>query len=1142
MNSSAAARLCRTHLLALGPDPDAAALADVVWLALQLAWHGATEPDRTSRPEDRALPPARFDVPPDLELKKKITAATDAGDDAARDTSVPLYPVYARHPFGTIGASRINIPAGEPLPQRLQLERALKPFKRRLASRQRRELDPVATAEASAEWRSITPVYRASPERWFEVALLAEDSDAMQVWGATLLELQRMLARHGAFRHVRLWRYALRNDALILSTSGAAAAAPRVLVDPQGRRLCWFLTTGTSPLWRHPALIDFADTLGRFGPTTIVQLMPRHAWPHTLLGEPSEEALSRSPGVATVSLWLREPFSGELERAPDALTVPVTSLEPARLAAWARFAMASRHVLHPAARLQAAPASGFRPAAPSAREALPRQRIAEFRTIASPPAFRLLRLLSGMPLSLPVMRLMQMGMPERAQVHLAEILLSGLIERITPYDAEVPPELVEYDFLPGIREELADSLTVSEGSRIEETVAQISEQARRFVEAYGGSVNASFPALAPDPMGEEKVLALAKDFLRVSRDFKLLPPSSTPFEQDSATPRPPEPIFGFLSENAIKDHVLSQDSLELRTSALQALLFFETSTQHSWLLASDHKAFLLLDDANTQRDARLIQRSGNWFDMLPIRAEAKPDTAPVVFFGGADEPGWYYSTALFPSPSGLEEAVAAIVPGGADGAIVRLRALALEYDEIRARHRPSQSRTNAMQDVVNRMAKLPPLSGPNLVLAASNTAPGVQLIAIVSLQRSFEPGQLDWLFERIAGGQAFLAYQAGLAVQRAAPGLSQQERMRMQRLAIATRSRLLAAGLGDGNVHSLLEEFAASPRLRRTQDTGGEHRRILIGSTGWSLASYRTHAATLIEEFGHEVLEEVPIESVDQLRRGLARFVSCDLVLFIVGTGDEYVREAKRTDPNQLLLIELEYHEAARLGKPMLVMMREEDVSSSTDNSASGQMVRFRQMLLVERKVRSFRTIAQFDELLRYALRDVDLANGQVVEQVPQRPDSTPVKPGGLAHTREVEEVADLLSAFATQMHQLVMRRLRADNEQFSPSGERELERNLLDAEIELRQQGNRLYANAANCVVHGLDISQQDLLLLIEDAVSTIAKTSDLRSTFLLARRLLGLAAALSTGKPASILRAIEAVKPLLGERRQVHTPSQST
>lgn len=977
MNSSAAARLCRAHLLALGPDADAAALADVVWLALQLAQEGAAEPDGTARPDDRTPLPAQFEFPSNHEPDDKITAATADGSDWARDGSVPLYPVYARHPFGTIGASRIKIPAGEPLPQRLHLERALKPFKRRLPSRQQRELDPIATAEASAEWRSITPVYRASPERWFDVEILAEDSDAMHVWDATLLEVQRMLARHGAFRRVRLWRYALRNEALVLSTAGAAVAAPRVLVDPQGRRLCLFLTTGTSPLWRHPALTDFAGTLGRFGPTAIVQLMPRHVWPHTLLGDPSEEALIRAPGEPTARLWLREPFSGELERARDALTVPITTLEPASLAAWARFAMASRQVLHPAVRLQAAPAAGLRSAAPRTREASPRQRVAEFRAIASPPAFQLLRLLSSMPLSLPVMRLMQMGMPERAQVHLAEILLSGLIERITPPDAEVPPELVEYDFLAGIREELAGSLTVSEGNRIEASVGQIAEQARRFVEAYGGSANASFPALVPDAMGEEKVLALAKDFLRVSQDFSLLPPTRSPSEPQVTPAPPPKRGFEFLSEDAIRNHVLSQNSLAPGTSALRALLFYVTSKQHSWLLASDQEAVLVLDDANTQRDARLVQRSGSWFDMLPIRAEAKPDTAPTVYFGDAGAPGWYYSARLFPLPSSLEEAVATMVPGGADGAIVRLRELAHEYDEMRAHRRPSFRRTNAMQDIVNQMANLPPLTGPALGLAATNAAPGIQLIAIVSLQRNFDPGQLDWLFERIAGGQAFLAYQAARALQWAMPGLSQQDRLRMQRLAIEAKRKLLAAGLDDGNVHSMLDEFAASPRSQRPRIAGRARRRILIGTTGVSLASYRRHAIALLEELGHEVLDDAPIESVDQLQERLARFTTCDLVLLLVGTGGEYVQQAKRADPNQVLLIELEYREAVRVGKPILVMMREEDDSESKDEGTSGQMLRFRQMLLVDHNVRIFRSINQFDGLLHRALRDDVPAAGQ---------------------------------------------------------------------------------------------------------------------------------------------------------------------
>ncbi len=160
-------------------------------------------------------------------------------------------------------ATLVTVPAGEALPHRLLLERALKPFLRRYPSRRLTVLDELATAEVSAERQNATPVYSPAPERWFDIAMLVEDSDAMSVWAETIRELHGLFERHGAFRQVRMWMYTVRGGEFMLSTAAGQPALPHVVADPEGRRLCLFLTDGThrcslwSPIiWRHgPALL-----------------------------------------------------------------------------------------------------------------------------------------------------------------------------------------------------------------------------------------------------------------------------------------------------------------------------------------------------------------------------------------------------------------------------------------------------------------------------------------------------------------------------------------------------------------------------------------------------------------------------------------------------------------------------------------------------------------------------------------------------------------------------------------------------------------------------------------------------------------------------------------------------------------------
>lgn len=83
----------------------------------------------------------------------------------------------------------------------------------------------------------------------------------------------------------------------------------------------------------------------------------------------------------------------------------------------------------------------------------PGQRISLFDATASEPARRLARDFAAVPLNLPVMRLVQREMlPDSWQLHLAEVFVGGLLTRITPIGDEIPPDEVQYDFWPGVRE------------------------------------------------------------------------------------------------------------------------------------------------------------------------------------------------------------------------------------------------------------------------------------------------------------------------------------------------------------------------------------------------------------------------------------------------------------------------------------------------------------------------------------------------------------------------------------------------------------------------------------------------------------------------------------------------------------------
>jgi hypothetical protein len=139
---------------------------------------------------------------------------------------------------------------------------------------------------------------------------------------------------------------------------------------------------------------------------------------------------------------------------------------------------------------------------------------------------------------------------------------------------------------------------------------------------------------------------------------------------------------------------------------------------------------------------------------------------------------------------------------------------------------------------------------------------------------------------------------------------------------------------------------------------------------------------------------------------------------------------------------------------------------------------------------------------------------------------ATPPSPAeALSTAKQVEELADRLSACADGIHERVMRDIhRYPNG--VPESEQTVARAMLDAEQELRQRANRLYADAAACIVSSLGQPQQHLIALTVDAAAKIRNITRIGDGITLVARLLGLAAAAATGQPAPILAAVVALK----------------
>ena len=453
-------------------DLDAEAIADVLWLANQL------NPGEVSEA-----------VPSEPEPLVAIEQRTEDRQPLPPPPKLPDNPaqvaVKASQPRIQASGSALpfQAPAAPALRNALELGRSLRPLMRKVPSRTEQILDEEATAiqiAESAGRRQWVPVFQAAPERWLDLALVVEESRSTVIWQELITEFQALLERQGAFRHIHTW--SLRAD-----TSGAIALFPRPsngaepsrprnpreLLDPSGRQLVLLLSDCVSLLWRQGKLHPLLKQWSSVEPTVIVQFLPERLWSRSALGLGLPVQLSAfMPGVANPQLEVADLPVWETVNLSTALTLPIVTLEPESLGQWAQMVggMGKVQTVGMVFDLAFVEAQAQTGAIADHTHLVAGEILQRFRTTASPMARRLAGLMSLVPVSLPIVYLIQEAvLPSSRQVHVAEVMMSGLLEAQT---TQTQSESVQYEFVAGVREQLQGSVPKTEALMVLDKISQ----------------------------------------------------------------------------------------------------------------------------------------------------------------------------------------------------------------------------------------------------------------------------------------------------------------------------------------------------------------------------------------------------------------------------------------------------------------------------------------------------------------------------------------------------------------------------------------------------------------------------------------------------------------------------------------------
>ena len=476
-------------------EPTAEDVADIVWLAQYLptaerspelpAEVHAARPSSTLR--DEQLPPSLL-PPPSTEAHAAAHPKRGGRGVASQNA---------------LGALPFSIPTVPALPARANLRRALRPFMRRVPSHTQRVLDEEATVQWMADLggKRSMPIVRPAHTRWLDVALVVESWSSMVLWHQTIAELKRLLEQQGAFRQIQTWS---------LSTDIAPGSLrlhkgrewgplhrqvrdPHEIVDPSGRRLVMVVSDCVSPAWRRGEMTQMLSIWARHNTVVLVQMLPQRLWSRSALGSAISISLrARLPGMPNARLEKKSLWGEPDTSLPAGCPVPVVTLEAYTIIPWAEAIAGRGSGWMSGVILTIAPQDRRAAVIPSSASITPEERVRLFHSVASPVAWRLAGYLAAVPLTLPIMNLVQQVMlPGSYQGHLAEVFLSGLLKRLSSSETLNQPDHVAYDFIDGVRDILLSTV------RISETIGVLTAVSRFLERHLAHPLN--FSALLADP-------------------------------------------------------------------------------------------------------------------------------------------------------------------------------------------------------------------------------------------------------------------------------------------------------------------------------------------------------------------------------------------------------------------------------------------------------------------------------------------------------------------------------------------------------------------------------------------------------------------------------------------------------------------
>lgn len=463
----------------LNSELTAEEIADIIWLALKIEPNPSSQERANEILKESCLVTTKEGLHSALQKPKEISSEKHKGYTnlyVDRPRSVRITGNEVKSKVGISGLD-IRVPTAKALPDSLSIAKAFYPFMQRVASKKDFIFDEESTVERIIDENICVPVLRPALSRWFSLSFLVDTSESMIIWQKTIDELMLLIEREGAFRNIETYFFSTDKETVeiyktpIFNIQKPQKRNIKEIIRPNDPHVILVISDCVATAWHNGQSAKLINDLGKSNLVTIIQLLPKMLWQRTSLSEALMVKFS-NPFIEEKNKHIKcTPLNFYDKELSYSIPIPIVTLTSTVMRTWAKSITGIKGVWSRGVKLLLNSEAENYPEIQVKQGKLTTEKISakelldNFYSVASPLARRLVVLLSTIPFDFSLVRLVrQTLLPQANQEHLAEVFLSGLIEKVQFIEAPAMSSgsKMHYDFVEGVRPLLLNSLKKSD--------------------------------------------------------------------------------------------------------------------------------------------------------------------------------------------------------------------------------------------------------------------------------------------------------------------------------------------------------------------------------------------------------------------------------------------------------------------------------------------------------------------------------------------------------------------------------------------------------------------------------------------------------------------------------------------------------